>query len=261
MYAHTYREGDSEAMQTQKRLSARQEEVLMAVVNSHVDSAVPVGSSIVARVLCLSSATIRNVMAELEDMGLIMHPHTSAGRVPTDEGYRYYIDSLMRIKDLNANTIDAIEGNYHRGIRSMDDAMEKTSMLISDITKYVGITVVTQFEKVYLEGTSHILEQPEFRDFKKLYAIFKCFEDKNTILHVLCGETDDGGLVISVGRENKLAYLKDCGVVSCGYKKGGKISGRLGVIGPKRMVYEKVVPMVKFLAFALSEILDEIDGE
>lgn len=248
-------------MQTQKKLNKRQEDVLRIVVNSHVDSAAPVGSNFVASALGLSSATIRNVMVELEEMCFIMHPHTSAGRVPTDDGYRYYIDSLMHIKGLKADVIDTIEGNYHRGIRSMDDAMEKTSSLISSLTRYVGIAVVTQFEKVYLDGTSHILEQPEFRDFKKLYAIFKCFEDKNTILHVLCGETDDGGLAISVGRENKLAYLKDCGMVSRGYKKRGKVSGRLGVIGPKRMVYERVVPMVEFLASALSEILDEIDGE
>lgn len=247
-------------MQTQKKLNKRQEDVLRLIVNSHVDSAAPIASNFVADVLGLSSATIRNVMAELEEMDFIMHPHTSAGRVPTDEGYRYYIDSLMHMKDVSSNTIDTIEGNYHRGIRSVDDAMERTSALISDLTKYVGVAVVTQFEKVYLDGASHILEQPEFRDFKKLYTIFKCFEDKNTILHILCGETDGGALAISVGRENKLAYLRDCSVVSRGYKKKGKVSGRLGVIGPRRMVYERVVPMVEFLASALSEILDEIDG-
>jgi len=248
-------------MQALKRLNKRQEEVLRIIVNSHVQSAMPVSSNFIADALGLSSATIRNVMVELEEMGYVTHPHTSAGRVPTDEGYRYYIDSLMRIRSLNEHIIETIEENYHRGIHSVENIMEKTSGLISDLTKYVGITIVTQLEKVYLDGTSHILEQPEFRDFKKLYAIFKCFEDKNTILHVLCGETDDGRLAISVGRENKLGYLKDCSIVSRGYKKRGKISGRLGVIGPKRMVYEKVVPMVEFLASALSEVLDEIDGK
>ena len=81
-----YQESDSEAMQPQKRLNKRQEDVLRIVVNSHVESAAPVGSNFVARVLGLSSATIRNVMVELEEMCFIMHPHTSAGRVPTDGG-------------------------------------------------------------------------------------------------------------------------------------------------------------------------------
>ena len=247
-------------MQDSKKLNKRQEEVLRIIVNSHVHSAMPVGSNFVADVLGLSSATIRNVMAELEELGLVMHPHTSAGRVPTDDGYRYYIDTLMQAKGPNEHLIGSITENYHHGIRSADGIMEKTSSIISDLTKYVGITIVTQFEKVYLDGTSHILEQPEFRDFKKLYAIFKCFEDKTTILHVLCGETDDGRLAISVGRENKLSYLKDCSVVSRGYKKKGKVSGRLGVIGPKRMAYDRVVPMVEFLANMVSEVLDEMDG-
>ncbi|MDD5680655.1 MAG: hypothetical protein PHI59_05400 [Candidatus Omnitrophica bacterium] len=247
-------------MHVSKKLNKRQEEVLRIIVNSHVHSAMPVGSTCVADILGLSSATIRNVMAELEELGFIMHPHTSAGRVPTDEGYRYYIDSLMQVKDLSGNIMGSIEENYHQGVNSAEDAMERTSSLISDLTKYVGITVVTQFEKVYLDGTSHILEQPEFRDFKKLYAIFRCFEDRDIILHILCGETDEGKLAISVGRENKLGYLQDCSIVSRGYKKRGKVSGRLGVIGPKRMVYERVVPMVDFLATMLSEVLDEIDG-
>lgn len=243
------------------KLSGRQEEVLRLIVNSHVHSALPVGSTYVADMLGLSSATIRNVMSELEEIGYVSQPYTSAGRVPTDEGYRYYIDSLMRVKGINSNTIDVIEENYHGGIRSIEDAMEKTSSLISELTKYVGITMMTQFEKVYLDGASRMLEQPEFRDFKKLHTIFKCFDDKSTILHVLCGTADDGSLVISIGRENKLCDLKDCSVVSRGYRKKGKISGRLGVIGPKRMVYERVVPMIEFLASTLSEIMDGIDGE
>ncbi len=247
-------------MYTKKRLNKRQEDVLRIVVSSHVQSALPVGSTGVADILGVSSATIRNAMAELEEMGYIAHPHTSAGRLPTDEGYRYYIDSLMQIRELSGSIIDNIVENYRREVYSMEDVMERTSGLISDLTRYVGITAEPESERVYLDGTSHIIEQPEFRDFKKLHAIFRCLEDKISILHFLCDNRQDDRLAISIGRENKLSNLKDCSVVSRGYKRKGRASGRLGVIGPKRMVYEKVVPMVEFLSEIVSKVLDEIDA-
>ena len=247
-------------MYTKKRLNKRQEDVLRIVVSSHVHSALPVGSTGVADLLGVSSATIRNVMAELEEMGYIAHPHTSAGRLPTDEGYRYYIDSLMQIRELSGSIIDNIVENYRCEAYSMEDVMERTSGLISDLTRYVGIAVEPESERGYLDGTSHIIEQPEFRDFKKLHAIFRCLEDKISILHFLCDNTADDKLAISIGRENKLSNLKDCSVVSRGYKRKGRASGRLGVIGPKRMVYEKVVPMVEFLSEMVSKVLDEIDA-
>ncbi|MBU4375846.1 MAG: hypothetical protein KKD29_00015 [Candidatus Omnitrophica bacterium] len=246
-------------MHSAKRLNNRQEDVLRIVVNSHVQSALPVGSAKVAEMLGLSSATIRNVMVELEEMGYIAHPHTSAGRMPTDEGYRYYIDSLMQIRELSGNIIDSIVEKYRRDIYSTEDVMERTSGLISDLTRYVGITVELCSERVYFDGASHILEQPEFRDFKKLQNIFRCLEDKISMLHFLCDDVEDGRLAISIGKENKLSNFKDCTVVSRGYKRRGKASGRLGVIGPKRMVYEKVVPMVGFLADMVSRVIDEID--
>lgn len=246
-------------MNSAKRLNSRQEDVLRIVVNSHAQSALPVGSTGAAKTLGLSSATIRNVMAELEEMGYITHPHTSAGRVPTDEGYRYYIDSLMQIRELSGNIIDSIAEKYRRKVYSMEDVMERTSWLISDLTKYVGITVEPHLEKVCLDGASHILEQPEFRDFKKLHVIFRCLEDKISMLHFLCDDAYDESLAISIGGENKLTNLRDCSVVSMGYRRNGKMSGRLGVIGPKRMVYENVVPMVEFLADVVSKVINEID--
>ena len=247
-------------MYAKRRLNKRQEDVLRTVVSSHVQSALPVGSTGVAGILGVSSATIRNVMAELEEMGYIRHPHTSAGRMPTDEGYRYYIDSLMQIRELSGSIIDNIMENYRREVYSIEDVMERTSGLIADLTEYVEITAEPESERVYLGGTSHIIEQPEFRDFKKLHTIFRCLEDKISMLHFLCDDADDDRLAISIGRENKLSNLKDCSVVSRGYKRRGRASGRLGVIGPKRMVYEKVVPMVEFLSEMVSKVLDRIDA-
>ena len=241
-----------------KSVERREEAVLELIIKNYTESAEPVGSRFVARRLGLSSATIRNVMSDLEEEGFLMHPHTSAGRVPTDKGYRYYVNTLMHKRILNDNIVDMVEEQYHQKIRSLEDVLEKTSHLMSSLTNYVGVTLLPDIEKVYLDGASHLIEQPEFHDIKKLHNLFKCLEDKVSVLKIICGEIDDDKLTIHIGRENKSNYLSECSVVTRGYKVKGKKSGKLGVIGPKRMVYEKVVPMVELLADTVSTILDGI---
>jgi transcriptional regulator of heat shock response len=237
----------------------RQEDILAIIVTRYVETAEPVGSRYVSRRLNLSSATIRNVMADLEEMGLITHPHTSAGRIPTDKGYRYYIDSLMLVKSVNEQMARVVKEQYDQAIRSLEDVMEKTCHLISGLTNYVGLTMFSQYDKLYLDGASHIIEQPEFKDLKKLYIILKCLEEKRDILDILSDELNDERLMIHIGRENRSNRLSDCSIVSRGYRMKGKVTGRVGVIGPKRMAYEKVIPTVEFLADTVTNLLDELE--
>lgn len=237
----------------------RQEEVLSLIVKRYVETAEPVGSRYIAKHLGLSSATIRNVMADLEEYGLITHPHTSAGRTPTDKGYRYYIDSLMLVKTVNEETARSIKIEYKEAMRSLEDVLERTSHMMSNLTNYVGVTLFSQYHKLYLDGASHIVEQPEFRDLRKLHMLLKCLEEKRDILELLNSDFDDDRLTIHIGKESHSNHLKDCSVVTRGYKVKGKVSGRLGVIGPKRMMYEKVIPTVEYLADAVSEMLDGLD--
>lgn len=239
----------------------RQEAVLELIVSHYIETAEPVGSRFVSRKLGLSSATIRNVMADLEDLGFITQPHTSAGRTPTDKGYRFYIDSLMHIKNINERMARSVKDEYNQVMRSLEDVLERTSHLMSSLTNYVGVTLFSQYHKLYLDGTSHIIEQPEFKDFKKLYIILKSLEEKRDILDLLNGDSNDDSLKIHIGKENQFNYLSDCSVVTRGYKVKGKTSGRVGVIGPKRMVYEKVIPAVEFLADTVSDILEKLEIE
>lgn len=244
-----------------RELSDRQQEVLGIVVRHYVETAEPVGSRFISRKLGLSSATIRNVMADLEELGYISQPHTSAGRTPTDKGYRYFIDLLMRIKNVNESTARSVRGEYSQAVRSLEDVLERTSHLISGLTNYVGVTLFTQYDRLYLDGASHIIEQPEFQDLRKLYALLRCLEQKRDLLELLRHDFESDALTVHIGRENFSSSLCDCSVVTKGYKVKGKISGRLGVIGPKRMVYEKVIPTVEYLADTVSEIFDEMKLE
>lgn len=241
-----------------KDSKVRQEEVLAMIVKHYVETAEPVGSRYIARKLALSSATIRNVMADLEDAGFIMQPHTSAGRIPTDKGYRYYIDSLMRLKSVNESMAKSMKDEYHQTIRSLEDVLERTSHLMSHFTNYVGVTLFSEYDKLYLDGASHIVEQPEFKDFKKLYYLLRCLEEKRDLLDLLHKDFDDEHIKIHIGKENQFSYLNECSVVTRGYKVKGKVSGRVGVIGPKRMVYERVIPTVELLADTVGEILEEM---
>ncbi|MDP2913560.1 MAG: hypothetical protein Q8N91_06100 [Candidatus Omnitrophota bacterium] len=237
----------------------RQGEVLEIIVRHYVQTAEPVGSRFVSRQLGLSSATIRNVMTDLEEMGLISQPHTSAGRIPTDKGYRFYIDSLMRVKSVNEQMARVVREHYNETMRSLEDVLEKTSHLVSTLTNYIGIALFTRYDKLYLDGASHIVEQPEFKDIRKLYMLLKCLEEKSDILNLLSNDFKDDRLAIHIGKESGFNYLNDCSVVTRGYKIKGAFSGRVGVIGPKRMVYEKVIPMVELLADSVTDIFKKLE--
>lgn len=242
-----------------KELTKRQQEVLGLIVREYVETAEPVGSRYISRKLGLSSATIRNVMADLEDLGFITQPHTSAGRIPSDRGYRYYIDSLMQHKRLKAEALKSMRDQYTVALRTLEDVLERTSHLVSDLTSYVGVTLFSQYDKLYLDGASHIIEQPEFHDLKKLYALMKCLEQKRDLLDLLHHDFATDALTVHIGRENASSSLSECSVVTKGYKVKGKVSGRLGVIGPKRMEYDKVIPTVESLADTLTDIFDDME--
>jgi len=242
-----------------KEANNRQEDVLSLIVKRYVETAEPVGSRFIAKQLGLSSATIRNVMSDLEDAGYVMHPHTSAGRVPTDKGYRYYIESLMHVRTVNDALAKSVKTEYNHASRSLEDVLQRTSHLISNLTNYVGVALFSEYHKLYLDGASRIVEQPEFKDFKKLYVILRCLEEKHDIMELLANDFDTEKLTIHIGKDNQRSPLSECSIVTRGYKVKGKVSGRVGVIGPKRMLYEKVIPTVEYLADAVSGLLEELD--
>lgn len=245
----------------QAEFKKRHEDVLGIIIDEYIRTAEPVGSRLVSKRIDLSSATIRNVMADLEDLGFIMHPHTSAGRVPTDKGYRYYIESLMHVRKVNEVTVRMISDQYRQAMRSLESVLETTSHLISNLTNYIGVTLYPEYEKVYLNGASHIIEHPEFKDFAKIHTLLRYMEEKRELLSLLSDDLNTEDLTIHIGRELKHSNLSDCSIVTRGYKVKGKTSGRLGVIGPKRMLYDRVIPTIEIMAETVSSVLDDIGVE
>ena len=242
-----------------KNRKLREENVLEIIVQSHILTGVPVGSRCVSQRLNLSSATIRNVMADLEDMGLISHPHTSAGRIPTDSGYRYYVDSLMRVRQLSDREIKEIEAEHNSGLTYVDDVLEETTHILSRFTNCAGAALQPTEEsvkkKVYLGGSVYILKYPEFRSYEKMANILEFFEEKEANSNLLLNDLDEDGVKVHIGSENKAFGLDDLSIVTAGFRMRDRAAGRLGIIGPMRMCYDRVIPVVDVLANMMTRIL------
>jgi heat-inducible transcriptional repressor len=234
----------------------RRNEVLATTVELYLNHAAPIGSDILhqTRKFDCSPATLRNVLADLEDLGYLTHPHTSAGRIPTDKGYRYYIDFIMEKSNLAPNEQAYLRKICEYRIKSINDILEEVSRLVSDLTHYASLIYLTAPEsKLSYGGLSYILDQPEFNNVLKARAILNLLEKRDKLLDLVEREFE-GPSKVYIGKESECEEIKDCSLVisRTGKKKGRK--GKLGVLGPKRMAYKKVIPLVDYL----SELMDEI---
>lgn len=343
-------------MTTHPKLDKRNENILMAVIYSFISSAEPVGSRTISRKfdLGLSPASIRNVMSDLEEMGLLEQPHTSAGRIPTDMALRYYVDNLILKKPtISKQDYDQIDRIYNKEVRELEDFMEVTSKLLAVITNHAGVVVLprlmsTEFqhiefvrlrpkqilaifvtksglvhnkileltedfsqeelesmtkylnlefkgmslkdmrktllekmanekeqyenmlkeamrlcqqtlqeeensEEVFVGGTSNMLKYPEFvTDVEKMKAIFETFEEKSKLVKLLDQCLQGEGLYILIGSESQVYGMENCSLVTGTYRLGEGEIGALGVLGPKRMEYPRIIAIVDHIANILS---------
>ena len=341
-----------------EELNQREKAILRSVVQQFILTATPVGSRYITKNynIGFSPATVRNIMADLEDSGYINHPHTSAGRVPTDKGYRYYVDSLMDIEKLNSKEKNLIDRSLNILLDETDELVKVTSKLLSSITRQIAcvtypnlesgtlekiqiisltstrilvvisiksglvktITMeldseikeshiesvqtllnerlsglsfaeirstfkerfldvddnqkpiirlfVDSVEKLFKEdinsdrivvtGAKNIIRQPEFDNPQNFQSIIELIEDKDVIIHIMekSSEAKSEEVYISIGSENLEKKLNEYSFVSKEYNLG-QIKGTLGIIGPKRMEYSKIVAIVDYLATVLSEQL------
>ena len=344
-------------METEE-LNQREKAILRSIVQQFILTATPVGSRNITKKydIGFSPATVRNVMADLEDSGYINHPHTSAGRVPTDKGYRYYVDSLMNVDKINIKEKSIIENSLGQILDETDDLVKVTSKLLSSITKQIACVTYPNLESGILEriqiitltstrilvvisiksglvktitmeldtemieshiesvqlllneklsglslaeirntfkerfldveddqkpiirlfvdsvdklfkdevradrlivtGAKNVIQQPEFENPESFQSIIELIEDKDVIIHIMdkSSESKKEEVYISIGSEMIDKKLQEYSFVSKEYKFG-ETSGTLGIIGPKRMEYSRIVAIVDYLAKLLSEYL------
>ena len=236
---------------------ARKDIILGIVVNEYIKTVTPVSSSYIAQeyLLDLSSATIRNILAELEKEGYLTHPHTSAGRVPTQEGYRYYVDNLMNEIQLLEREQERIKEEYEQGIKDLEAILEKTSQVISDLTRYTSIISIDGCcDRVFCKGTSYVVGYPDYKDVNRIRDILRALEEKERLLQVL-NQKIGQKIQIFIGHEITWSNIQDCSLAISRYEIGEKASGRIAVLGPTRMDYQRVVSTLDYFSQLMSEIL------
>lgn len=336
-------------------LNERKLKILQAIVSDFITTSEPVGSRTLSKRpdIDLSPATIRNEMSDLEEMGYLTHPHTSAGRVPSDKAYRLYVDQLMQGSDLPEQNKQEISDRLHKDADELDQTVEHAAQLLSEMTNLVSFaitpnrseskisyinflpvdensvvlmivcedgkvtnsairmnapytednltlmskvmthnfkgkavsavlteniaamfesdmqalsglagSVVPSFMKtlekmlnvdLYMDGYSNIFRLPEYNDVAKAQNFLQTVTNKEQFTNVLVNR--DNGFAITIGDENS-EDLKDCALVTADYKVNGKLVGRLGVIGPKRMKYSEVTSVIKYITDNLSQTFE-----
>ena len=238
--------------------NSRKKAVLHTAINRYIKNALPVASDEIAREFDLSSATIRNIFMDLEEAGFLKHPYTSGGRVPTDKGYRYYLDYLFQQIDLLTEEKERIVKECNRKIGKFDDALENTSEVISEITHYAGIASFLEWQdKFFYKGLSYILEQPEFKDVSRIKLLIKMVEEKQQLLKII-NRDFTGKVKVYIGSELGFPEMENCSLIVASCKMKNHSSGRLAVLGPMRMQYNHIIPTMEYISDCLSQICEEI---
>jgi heat-inducible transcriptional repressor len=338
-------------------MDARKQRVLQAIIDDYIRTAEPVGSRTLARThgLGVSPATIRNEMADLEEMGYLEQPHTSAGRVPSDKGYRYYVDCLIsdpgpeeegreavrRVLAAKARLIEDVVRQAARLLAEMTDCLALASQpdaqptrvralravplgeerallilvaedgtlrsktiqlgtwlpaedlerialalssrlegamlgetalralrglqgelgqyrdLVDQILAWLGDAETAEGERLVVDGEANLFKQPEFRDVAKAHAVLAALEREELVNRLLDVPpvSDRGAVGVVIGREMNVQEMEDCSLVTAVYLAPGRVLGRIGVLGPRRMDYRTVMRVVEEVAGGVTEVL------
>lgn len=341
-------------------LGERKRKILQSIVEEYIQTAEPIGSRTIAKHtdMGLSSATIRNEMADLEEMGYLMSPHTSAGRIPSDEGYRFYVNELMHRYQMSNQDLIALKRFFAVGILQLDRLIRQVGDIVSQMTNYTTVTVtpelkqcyvkhfellpvddssallvlvtsegivrnqlinvnedeislrslsvvlnekltgltleeinlvkineiqqvigantqilmpilnfiheaITQLDgsEVYLANSQNILNHPEYYDVAKARGLLNFLENKESIKHAV-DQTDGGGRIsVVIGKENKFDEMRETSMVTAKYLTGGKTIGKIGIVGPTRMDYAKVVTSLEYITKYIDDIMGQLHLE
>lgn len=336
-----------------EELSQRQREILQAIIEDYISNAMPVGSRTISKSFALSSATIRNEMSDLEELGYLEQPHTSAGRIPSEKAYRFYVDNLLKLSTLTLSELEYIQKYYDKRIGQTGEVLSDAARVISDLTQYVSIATppkvrnvnvasiqlmpvnpmtamvvlltdtgmmqntpislprsVTpdelesmskllnkifagksvneihpgaQFiveneiadqkqifdaictvlaarldsgeDRLVIEGASKMLSHQEFTDVDKARGFLQLLEENKRLGQIVNDENT--GVSVRIGQETGLG---DVSIVTATYSAGGRDLGKIGVIGPTRMQYDKVLSVLEQVGKTLTDIFTDTQG-
>jgi heat-inducible transcriptional repressor len=237
-------------------MTDRQREILAAIIEQHAEIAAPVGSVMLAKLFGVSSATIRSEMARLEEMGLIEQPHTSAGRVPTDAGYRLYVNML---NESHANEVQplmldrgakAIEARVANHSKHADRAIRSAVDSLVDLTQNLGIATIG--DELYMSGIGNLFSQPEFLQSNHVQAVARLLDNLEPWLREAAPNEP---LNVYIGSENPIGKTSGATLIISRFRSPYSDNSYIGVIGPTRQSYDKVMRLVRQTGAMLEEVL------
>jgi len=236
-------------------MKARKDGILAITVDQYIKTVTPISSAFISQqsLLDLSSATIRNILAELENDGYLTHPHTSAGRVPTEKGYRYYVDHLMHQIKLLEEEKRRIKSDYIKEKFELERLLEKTSVALSRMTHYTSIVSVDGQDRIYCQGTSFVVQYPDYNDVQKIGDILRTLEEKERLLELINKDLANK-IDIYIGHEIACREIESCSLVVAKYETKKGPTGRIAILGPTRMNYSRVVSSVDYIAGLMEEL-------
>jgi len=235
-------------------LSERQKNLLRSVIEKYIETGEPVGSETIEKEahLGVSPATIRNEMVRLTSLGYLRQPHTSAGRIPTSIGLKFYVDQLMEEKSLSLKDEVAIKQELGEPKGRFDQLLKHTSRVLADQTHSMAI-VTDEDGDVYASGMANILDLPEFYDIDITKTVLSMVDKVEMLSQIFGHLSPEEQIKILFGDELGVPYLEPCGFVIARYSLPSH-QGVLGVIGPTRLNYSTVIPTMRYFSQLLSEI-------
>ncbi len=254
-------------------ITKRQEDILFAIIEEYAELAVPVGSVTLAKLFDVSSATIRAEMVRLEEVGYIAQPHTSAGRIPTDAGYRYYVNTLTERPEITARSLNAhqVEKEEHRAIGANAHTLDRSNHVLEtriraqtqadrairgavdslvELTGNLGLATIG--DQLYISGISRLFTQPEFLDNQRVQSVAKLLDNLEPWLR----EASPGqALNIFIGQENPIGKSSQVSLIISRFRSPYSDQSYIGVLGPTRQNYARVMTLVRYAGKALEEAL------
>ncbi len=236
-------------------LTDRQIKILKAIIEEYIDTAEPVGSENLEKKyeLGISPATIRNEMVRLTNEGFLKQPHASAGRIPTKEAFKLYINQLMEEKQLSVAEEVAAKERVWDVRFDFDKLMHETVKALAQKAQTIALATV-EGGNIYHAGYANILQMPEFYEIDVARAVLSMLDETNEIQGLFTRAFGEGPIHLLLGDELGYEYLESCGMVFSHFEAGPKRSGNIGVIGPCRLNYSTIIPLVKYFSNLIEEL-------
>ncbi len=233
-------------------MNSRQEKILASVVEEYTETAIPVGSSVLVEKygFDLSPATMRSDMSKLEKEGYLYQPHISAGRIPTDKGYRYFVEKMMPDQELSRNDQKKMQAEILKLRAQKNRLTRTTAKLLSTLSG--SLAIIGKKEDVYDFGMHELLENPEFKDADEFCKVVEALDYIDENVEAILKKVKVGETKIFIGKENPIKKISNCAMIVSPYKNKTGEKGLLAIIGPKRMKYAKNKSILDYMKKILS---------